>query len=61
MSIRQSAATAVFGRAECRDADLADIHQAAARLAEWIRRNADRAAADPIFTALRLASLKATT
>lgn len=36
-----------------------DIHQAAARLArvqEWIRREAERAAADPIFDALRLAS-----
>lgn len=36
-----------------------DIHQAAERLLrvqEWIRREAERAAADPIFAALRLAS-----
>ncbi|HYM73159.1 MAG TPA: hypothetical protein VET89_09265 [Stellaceae bacterium] len=36
-----------------------DIHQAAERLARvqgWIRREAERAAADPIFAALRLAS-----
>jgi hypothetical protein len=40
-------------------ADRDDIHQAAERLArvqEWIRREADRAAADPIFDAVRLAS-----
>jgi hypothetical protein len=58
----------VLGRDECLEqlleafADLADrddIHQAAERLArvqEWIRREAERAAADPIFAALRLAS-----
>jgi hypothetical protein len=37
-------------------ADRDDIHQAAARLAlvqEWIRREAERAAADPIFAELR--------
>lgn len=36
-----------------------DIHQAAERLAkvqEWIRREAERAADDPIFRTLRLAS-----
>lgn len=41
------------------DIDSDDIHQAAARLArvqEWIKREAERAAADPIFDALRLAS-----
>jgi ABC-type phosphate/phosphonate transport system substrate-binding protein len=40
-------------------ADRDDIHQAAERLAwvqEWIKREADRAAADPIFDAVRLAS-----
>jgi hypothetical protein len=40
-------------------ADRDDIHQAAERLAkvqEWIRREAEAAAADPIFAALRLAS-----
>ena len=38
-------------------ADLDDIHQAADRLAsvqEWIRNEAERAAADPIFVDLRL-------
>jgi hypothetical protein len=38
-------------------ADRDDIHQAADRLAlvrEWIRNEADRAAADPIFVDLRL-------
>jgi hypothetical protein len=60
-------ASAIFGRAECleqlleafADIDRDDIHQAAERLArvqEWIKREADRAAADPIFAALRLAS-----
>jgi hypothetical protein len=40
-------------------ADRDDIHQAAERLSrvqDWIRREAERAAADPIFAALRLAS-----
>lgn len=40
-------------------ADRDDIHQAAERLArvqDWIRREAETAAADPIFAALRLAS-----
>jgi len=40
-------------------ADRDDIHQAAERLArvqQWISREAERAAADPIFDALRLAS-----
>jgi hypothetical protein len=40
-------------------ADRDDIHQAAERLArvqEWIRQEAEMAAADPIFAALRLAS-----
>lgn len=40
-------------------ADRDDIHQAAARLERvqaWIRRAAERAAADPIFAGLRLAS-----
>jgi len=38
-------------------ADLDDIHQAAQRLAlvqEWIRSEAERTAADPIFLDLRL-------
>lgn len=38
-------------------ADRDDIHQAALRLAsvqDWIRREADAAAADPIFRGLRL-------
>jgi hypothetical protein len=38
-------------------ADRDDIHQASDRLAlvrEWIRRESDRAAADPIFVDLRL-------
>jgi hypothetical protein len=63
-----AAAAPVFGRAECLEqlleafgdiADRDDIHQAAERLArvqEWIRREAERAANDPIFAALRLAS-----
>lgn len=41
------------------DLDRDDIHQAAERLArvqDWIKREAERAAADPIFDALRLAS-----
>jgi|SRR5579859_3298965 len=41
------------------DIDRDDIHQAAARLAkvqDWIIRETERAAADPIFDALRLAS-----
>jgi hypothetical protein len=40
-------------------ADRDDIHQAAARLTrvqDWIRGEAERAAADPIFADLRLAS-----
>ena len=40
-------------------ADRDDIHQAAERLArvqEWITREAEAAAADPIFAVLRLAS-----
>jgi len=55
------------GRDECieqlldaiADIDSDDIHQAAERLArvqEWIIRETERAAADPIFGALRLAS-----
>ena len=63
-----AAAEAASARDECLEllleafADIAerdDIHQAAERLAlvqEWIRREADRAADDPIFAALRLAS-----
>jgi hypothetical protein len=38
-------------------ADRDDIHQAADRLAlvqEWVRNEAERAAADPIFADLRL-------
>ncbi len=58
----------ITGEAECLDqlleafrdiADRDDIHQAAARLAlvqDWIRREARRAAADPLFQGLRLAS-----
>ena len=58
----------VVSRADCleqlleafRDiADRDDIHQAAQRLGlaqAWIRREADRAAADPIFALIRLAS-----
>jgi hypothetical protein len=54
------------GRADCleqmllafRDiADRDDIHQAAARLAvvqEWIRLEAERAAADPVFAELQM-------
>ena len=41
------------------DIDRDDIHQAAeclARVQAWITREAERAAADPIFDALRLAS-----
>ena len=61
-------AAGIADRAECleqlleafRDiADRDDIHQAADRLAQvqdWIRREAARAADDPIFTRLRLAS-----
>ena len=40
-------------------ADRDDIHQAAERLAhvqDWIKAEAEAAAADPIFSALRLAS-----
>ena len=59
---------AIASRADCleqlleafRDiADRDDIHQAAERLAlaqAWIRREAERAAADPIFALIRLAS-----
>ena len=58
----------VIARGECLDqlleafidiAERDDIHQAAERLArvqEWITREAEQAAADPIFAALRLAS-----
>jgi len=58
----------IASRAECleqlleafRDiADRDDIHHAAERLTlaqAWIRREADRAAADPIFAPIRLAS-----
>jgi hypothetical protein len=58
----------VSARAECLEqlleafidiVDRDDIHQAAARLLlvqEWIRREADLAASDPIFAAVRLAS-----
>jgi hypothetical protein len=41
------------------DLDRDDIHQAAERLARvqaWIIRETERAAADPVFDALRLAS-----
>lgn len=44
--------------AVCDIADRDDIHQAAARLAlvqDWIRREAERAAADPVFAELRSA------
>jgi len=63
-----AASASVLARDECLEqlleafADIAerdDIHQAAERLArvqDWIRREAERAAADPIFAALRLAS-----
>lgn len=59
---------AIASRAECleqlleafRDiADRDDIHQAAERLGlaqAWIRREAEQAAADPIFDLIRLAS-----
>ena len=62
------AAAAVPDRAECLEqlleafvdiADRDDIHQAAKRLAlvqDWIIREAEKAAADPLFAALRLAS-----
>lgn len=60
-----AAATAGFGRAECLDADLAPIATASIRrpsarqnVRKWIRREADHAAADPIFAVLRFASLK---
>jgi hypothetical protein len=65
---RGNSASPTFGRAECLEqlleafvdiADRDDIHQAAERLArvqDWIRREAEQAAADPIFAALRLAS-----
>ena len=65
---RAANAAPVFGRAECLEqlleafvdiADRDDIHQAAERLArvqDWIRREAETAAADPILAALRLAS-----
>lgn len=58
----------MLDRAECLEelleafvdiADRDDIHQAAERLVrvqDWIRREAEAAAADPIFAALRLAS-----
>ena len=59
---------AALSRSECLEqlleafvdiADRDDIHQAAERLArvqDWIRAEAEAAAADPIFAALRLAS-----
>jgi len=62
------AASAVTGRNDCLEqlleafadiADRDDIHQAAERLArvqDWIRGEAEAAAADPIFAVLRLAS-----
>jgi hypothetical protein len=62
------ASAALLARAECLEqlleafadiADRDDIHQAAERLArvqDWIRRETEAAAADPIFAALRLAS-----
>jgi hypothetical protein len=62
------ASASVIARSECLEqlleafidiADRDDIHQAAERLArvqEWIIREAEQAAADPIFAALRLAS-----
>jgi hypothetical protein len=61
------ASASTSGRDECieqlldaiADIDRDDIHQAAERLArvqDWIMREAERAAADPIFDALRLAS-----
>lgn len=65
---RATNAALVFSRAECLEqlleafvdiADRDDIHQAADRLArvqDWIKREAEAAAADPIFAALRLAS-----
>jgi hypothetical protein len=69
---RRSASIEVCGPVATRDAclealieaiaDVAerdDIHQAAERLAhvqEWIRQEAERAAADPIFDVLPLAS-----
>jgi hypothetical protein len=65
---KKAVTAAIFGRTECLEellaafvdiADRDDIHQAAERLAriqEWIRREADHAASDPIFAALRLAS-----
>jgi hypothetical protein len=65
---RAASPAPVFGRAECLEqlleavvdiADRDDIHQAAERLArvqDWIRLEAEAAAADPIFAALRLAS-----
>ena len=65
---RVAEAAPAFGRTECLEqlleafadiADRDDIHQAAERLAriqEWITREAEAAAADPIFAALRLAS-----
>jgi hypothetical protein len=69
---RRSAETlvsaSVIARSECLEqlleafidiADRDDIHQAAERLVrvqEWITREAEQAAADPIFAALRLAS-----
>jgi hypothetical protein len=63
-----AAPASLQGRGECLEllleafadiADRDDIHQAAERLAqiqEWIKREADKAADDPIFAALRLAS-----
>jgi len=63
-----AAAAQVLNQSECLEqlleafadiADRDDIHQAAERLArvqDWINRETEKAAADPIFAALRLAS-----
>jgi hypothetical protein len=65
---RHAAPATALGRDDCLEqlleafadiADRDDIHQAAERLAriqQWISREAEKAAADPIFAALRLAS-----
>lgn len=66
--VEMPATSAVTGRSDCLEqlleafadiADRDDIHQAAERLArvqDWIRGEAEAAAADPIFAVLRLAS-----
>ena len=63
-----AASASVLNQGECLEqlleafadiADRDDIHQAAERLArvqDWIKREAEKAAADPIFAGLRLAS-----